>query len=71
MHCFSQICRRRKVKDGIDEERLRFGSSGPFESNGRTFLDADRAHKDGPNTCMRRTLYNITFDVVLYGYIVQ
>ena len=78
MHCFSQICRRRKVKDGIDEVRLRFGPCEPLESTGRISLDADRAHsdgvynaKEGPNTHMRRALYNITFDVVLYSYIVQ
>ena len=78
MQCFGQKCRRRKVKDGINEVRIRFGPCGPLESTGRTFLDEDRAHsdgvynaKEGPNTHMRKTLYNITFDVVLYSYIVQ
>ena len=50
------------------------GATGHVVSDERTFWDANTAHSDandGPNMHMRRTLYNITFDVILYSYIVQ
>ena len=74
-----EICRRTLVKNEIGEITLYLALLGTFESFGPMFLDADRAYSDGIynandgpniNRRMRRTLYNITFDVILYSYIV-
>ena len=46
VQCFCQICRRRTVKDGIDEVILRFGRYGAIEYDGRTSIDADRASRN-------------------------
>ena len=76
--CFGQICRRRKVNYEINEVTLRNGCYRPVKYDGRTFFYADRAHIDeindafdGLNLSMLRRLYNITFGVILYSYIVQ
>ena len=76
--CFGQICRRRKVNYEINEVTLRNGCYRPVKYDGRTLFDTDSAYIyemydafDVPNLCMRRRLYNITFGVILYSYIVQ